>query len=84
MHSVITAKRTFFELSTVSNGKVKGCWKSGSVRATMLDDKDDVVIIGTQAAEGQDVKRLLTGFHQLLLINQYVSKRTFLDMAMRI
>ena len=33
----------------------------------MLDDKDDVVIIGTQAAEGQDVKRLLTGFHQLLL-----------------
>ena len=31
------------------------------------DDKDDVVVIGTQAAEGQDLKRLLIGFHQLLL-----------------
>jgi hypothetical protein len=31
------------------------------------DNKNDVVAIGAQAAEGQDLKRLLVGFHQLLL-----------------
>src|SRR5262245_28995124 len=31
------------------------------------DDKDDVVVIRAQAAEGQDLKRLLVGLHQPLL-----------------
>src|SRR3954454_19180139 len=32
-----------------------------------VDDKDDVAVVGGHASEGQALKRLFIGFHQLLL-----------------
>jgi hypothetical protein len=46
MLSGITANRIFFELSTVSNGKVTGFWKSGSARAPMLSNSFTVARAG--------------------------------------
>jgi hypothetical protein len=42
MHCGITTNRIFFELSTGSNGKVRGFWKSESARAPMRSNSFNV------------------------------------------